>query len=61
MAIAGGATPAEAAAQLGIAVPTVRTHLKAVFLKTATERQAELVRTLSALLAVAGREGGTYV
>jgi len=61
LAIAGGATPAEAAAQLGIAVPTVRTHLKAVFLKTATQRQAELVRTLSALLAVAGREGGTYV
>lgn len=43
-AIASGNTPDEAAALLGMTVGTARTHLKRVFYKTATTRQAELVR-----------------
>jgi DNA-binding CsgD family transcriptional regulator len=39
-----GARLAEIAEQLGISVETVRTHLKAIFTKTGTSRQAELVR-----------------
>ena len=35
---------AEAAAQLGVRVQTVRTRLKTIFEKTDTHRQAELVR-----------------
>jgi DNA-binding CsgD family transcriptional regulator len=34
----------EIAKELGISVQTVRTHLKAIFTKTGTSRQAELVR-----------------
>lgn len=43
-AIADGHTPESAAALLGMSVGTARTHLKRVFFKTATTRQAELVR-----------------
>ncbi len=43
-AIASGNTPDEAAALLRMTVGTARTHLKRVFYKTATTRQAELVR-----------------
>jgi DNA-binding CsgD family transcriptional regulator len=32
---------------LGLTYETVRKHLKQIFAKTATDRQAELVRTLS--------------
>jgi DNA-binding CsgD family transcriptional regulator len=38
-----GDTPAEAVAALGIALPTIRTHLAHIFEKTGTSRQAELV------------------
>jgi DNA-binding CsgD family transcriptional regulator len=36
---------------LGIGLPTVRTHLQRVFEKTQTRRQAELVRLISGTLA----------
>jgi DNA-binding CsgD family transcriptional regulator len=42
--IIAGDTLAEAAAKLGIAVTTVRTHLAHIFEKTGTSRQAELIR-----------------
>lgn len=50
VAIAEGSTPAEAAGFLGISVLTARTHLKRIFHKTATTRQAELVRLVLAEL-----------
>ncbi len=37
-------TPAEAAARLNIALSTVKSHLRKIFLKTNTSRQADLVR-----------------
>ena len=37
----------EAAAALGLTYETVRKHLKQIFAKTATDRQAELVRVLT--------------
>ena len=46
MALAQGSTLAEAAAALGISIHTARTHLKRVFRKTGTNRQAELVRLM---------------
>ena len=44
----GGGSVAEAADQLGVTLNTARTHLKQVFAKTGTKRQAELVRLLIA-------------
>ena len=44
IAIAQGDTPNEVADHLGLSVETVRSHLKRVFFKTATRRQADLVR-----------------
>ncbi|MNG39494.1 Bacterial regulatory protein, luxR family [compost metagenome] len=44
-----GLGPEEAAAQLGIKMPTVRTQLRQLFAKTGTERQPELIRLLMAL------------
>jgi DNA-binding CsgD family transcriptional regulator len=41
--VIAGDTPAETAAALGIAVPTIRTHLAHIFEKTGTSRQAELI------------------
>jgi DNA-binding CsgD family transcriptional regulator/PAS domain-containing protein len=38
---------AAVAANLGIAIPTVRTHLQRIFEKTRTRRQAELVRMVA--------------
>ena len=55
LAVVGGASPAQAAAQLGTSLATVRTQMKSVFLKTGTTRQPDLVRTVSALFVVAGR------
>ncbi|MFZ6743608.1 helix-turn-helix transcriptional regulator [Undibacterium sp. JH2W] len=49
IALAGGATPAEIALQLGVSMSTIRSQLKAVFRKTGTARQTELLRLLSAL------------
>lgn len=43
-----GATPREAAEQLGVSFYTVRGHLVRIFEKTGTGRQAELVRLLAA-------------
>ncbi|WP_293907029.1 hypothetical protein [Phenylobacterium sp.] len=43
-----GATPREAAQQLGVSFYTVRGHLVRIFEKTGTNRQAELARLLAA-------------
>lgn len=42
----GGAQLAQIAASLGVGEPTVKTHLKNIFLKTDTRRQPQLVRLL---------------
>jgi DNA-binding CsgD family transcriptional regulator/PAS domain-containing protein len=49
--ISTGASPEQAAVEMGIAVVTARNHLKAVFAKTGTHRQSELVALLAALSA----------
>jgi len=46
LALAQGVGAKEAADMLGISEPTVRTHLKRIFSKTDTARQADLVRLL---------------
>lgn len=43
-----GDTPERAAEALGVTVATVRTYLASIFRKTETNRQAELVRLLTA-------------
>jgi DNA-binding CsgD family transcriptional regulator len=48
--IATGASPEEAAKEIGIAFETARNHLKAVFVKTGTHRQSELANLLSQLI-----------
>ena len=50
--LAGGATVAEAAALHKVSVATVRTQLAAIFAKTHTSRQAELVMLVSRLSAL---------
>jgi len=45
-----GRTPKEAARSLMISLATVKTHLLGLFEKTGTRRQAELVRTLAAIV-----------
>lgn len=50
--LANGATLAEAAGAQGVSVATVRTQLKAIFAKTHTHRQAELVMLISRLSAL---------
>ena len=47
--VASGLSPEEAADAIGISRATARNHLKAVFAKTATHRQAELVALLARL------------
>jgi len=47
--LANGLSPAEIARQLRIQVDTARDHLKSIFEKTETNRQAELVALLSRL------------
>jgi DNA-binding CsgD family transcriptional regulator len=47
--IAEGRSPGEAAEKLGVAYATVRNQLKAVFAKTDTRRQSELVALLARL------------
>lgn len=44
--LAKGHTPDVCATQLGVSITTVRSQLRALFRKTGTERQAELVRLL---------------
>ena len=39
-----GSTPTEIAGELGVALPTVRTHLSNIFAKTGAARQADLIR-----------------
>lgn len=51
-ALAGGATVAEAAIAHQVSVATVRTQLAAIFSKTHTSRQAELVTLVSRLSAL---------
>jgi DNA-binding CsgD family transcriptional regulator len=46
-AIARGAQPQEIALSLGVKIGTIRTHMKAIFAKTGTSRQAELALLLS--------------
>ena len=50
LAVADGKSPAEAADAPGRSIETVRTHLKRVFEKTSTTRQADLVRLVLAEL-----------
>ena len=52
--VAGGAALDEVAVRLGVARETARNQLKAVFAKTETHRQGELVALLSQLTAVSG-------
>lgn len=47
--IAAGRTPGEAAAEIGIAESTVKTHLTRIFSKTGVGRQAELVALVHSL------------
>ena len=47
LALFDGASPKEAAEQLGASVNAVRVHLGRVFEKTGTHRQAELVRLIA--------------
>lgn len=47
--IAAGKPPAEAAAALGVATSTVRTHLLHIFSKTGTNRQTELAQLAGSL------------
>jgi DNA-binding CsgD family transcriptional regulator len=47
--IAEGATLADVARHLGMQIGTVRVHLRSVFAKTGTNRQAELVALLGRL------------
>lgn len=49
MFLAQGRRSDETAAELGISTHTARTHLKRIFSKTQTTRQAELVHLLMAL------------
>jgi DNA-binding CsgD family transcriptional regulator len=47
--ISTGASPEEAAEELGVAIVTARNHLKSIFAKTGTHRQSELANLLSQL------------
>ncbi|HMS26461.1 MAG TPA: helix-turn-helix transcriptional regulator [Burkholderiaceae bacterium] len=47
-----GKKPADMAAQLNLKLPTVRSHLSAIFAKTGTSRQQELIRLIGALPSV---------
>ena len=46
MALAPGLSSEEAAAFLGLALPTVRSHLQRIFAKTGTSRQSDLMKLL---------------
>jgi len=56
--LVAGDTPQQAAQALGLAMPTVRNQLAAVFRKTETDRQSELVRLLVSLPWWQGPDGG---
>lgn len=48
--IVQGLSPEECAGRVGVSINTVRTQLRALFRKTGTERQAEMIGMLSRLL-----------
>jgi DNA-binding CsgD family transcriptional regulator len=50
-----GRAPAEIADDLGLATPTVRSHLATIYAKTGTSRQSDLVRLATQLAAPVGR------
>jgi len=50
--IVEGRSPAEAAVKFGVSVNTTRSQLRALFAKTDTQRQADLVRLLSGLTGI---------
>jgi DNA-binding CsgD family transcriptional regulator len=47
--VSRGADPKTVAEELAVSLPTVRTHLRRVFDKTGTHRQADLVRLILTL------------
>ena len=49
-----GSTVAEAAADLGVAPTTARTHLDSIFAKTGVSRQSELIRLAAEITPAAG-------
>ncbi|MCC6776177.1 MAG: helix-turn-helix transcriptional regulator [Hyphomicrobiales bacterium] len=51
---ASGTTVAEAAHRLGVTPNTIKTHLRKVFAKTDTTRQAELVRLMASMAVLKG-------
>ena len=53
LGMAAGKTADEIAEERGVSVGTVRTQLKALLQKTGTDRQAELVRLVLSIPAVA--------
>lgn len=55
--VASGERPSEVGAVLGMAVATVRTHLKKVFDKTSTTGQAQVVRLVMGEVPPMGEEG----
>lgn len=56
LSLARGGVPAQVAAELRVSLATVRTQMKSIFLKTGTARQADLVRTVQAVLSVSPRD-----
>ena len=50
--LAGGSSVEEAALESGVALETARSHLKAIFNKTETHRQGELVALLNKVSAL---------
>lgn len=56
--LADGASTEEAALQLGVSRNTVRSQLQAVFAKTGTNRQGDLVRLLLSSAAALAQRGG---
>jgi DNA-binding CsgD family transcriptional regulator len=50
LALAPGLSPEAAAEVLGLALPTVRTHLQRIFAKTGTNRHTEFVRLMLATM-----------
>jgi DNA-binding CsgD family transcriptional regulator len=63
LATSSGLTIPETALQLGVSTNTVKTHLRKVFAKTGTSRQAELARLIASIGLLgahgpAGKESG---
>src|SRR5262249_3958379 len=58
LAVSSGATIRNVARQLKISVNTVKTHLRRVYEKTGTNRQAELSRLMATISFACGQESG---